>query len=157
MHPENPKAKANPAARVYKGDLEAFGTHTEFPYAATTYRVTEHHHYWTKHAKSSAIVQPAPFIEIGEDLAREKGIRAGDRVRVWSNRGEVFANAVVTKRLRTLQIDGRPVHTVGIPIHWGFKGVTQNGFLANALTPYVGDANVQTPEYKAFIVNLAKA
>lgn len=157
MHPENPKAKANPAARVYKGDLEAFGTHTEFPYAATTYRVTEHHHFWTKHAKMAAVVQPAPFVEISEDLAREKGIRAGDRVRVWSNRGEVFATAVVTKRLRTLQIDGRPVHTVGIPIHWGFKGVTQNGFLANALTPYVGDANVQTPEYKAFIVNLAKA
>ena len=48
--------------------MKAFGTREEFPYAATTYRVTEHHHYWTKHAKSSAIVQPAPFIEIGETI-----------------------------------------------------------------------------------------
>lgn len=156
MHPENPKAISNPAARVYKGDLEAFGTRAEFPYAATTYRVTEHHHYWTKHSRANAIVQPAPFVEIGEDLAREKGVRQGDHVRVSSNRGHVIAAAVVTKRLRALQVDGKPVHTVGLPIHWGFKGVAQNGYLVNSLTPYVGDANVQTPEFKAFLVNIEK-
>ena len=156
MHPENPKAISNPAARVYKGDLEAFGTRAEFPYAATTYRVTEHHHYWTKHSRANAIVQPAPFVEIGEDLAREKGVSPGDHVRVSSNRGHVIAAAVVTKRLRALQIDGKPVHTVGLPIHWGFKGVAQNGYLVNSLTPYVGDANVQTPEFKAFLVNIEK-
>lgn len=156
MHPENPKAISNPAARVYKGDLEAFGTRAEFPYAATTYRVTEHHHYWTKHSRTNAIVQPAPFVEIGEDLAREKGVSAGDHVRVSSNRGHVIAAAVVTKRLRALQVDGKPVHTVGLPIHWGFKGVAQNGYLVNSLTPYVGDANVQTPEFKAFLVNIEK-
>jgi formate dehydrogenase major subunit len=157
MCPNNPKAVSNPAARVYKGDLEAFGTAKEFPYAATTYRLTEHHHFWTKHAKSNAIVQPAPFVEIGEELARDKGIKQGDRVRVKSNRGEVVAACVVTKRIRALDVDGRKVHHVGIPIHWGFKGVTQNGYLANALTPYVGDANSQTPEFKAFLVNIEKA
>jgi formate dehydrogenase major subunit len=46
---------------------------------------------------------------------------------------------------------------VGIPIHWGFVGVTKEGFLANELTPYVADANSQTPEYKAFLVNIEKA
>ena len=61
MCPTNPKATSNPAARVYKGDLEAFGKKEEFPYAATTYRLTEHLHYWTKHSRSNAIVQPAPF------------------------------------------------------------------------------------------------
>jgi formate dehydrogenase-N alpha subunit len=156
MCPDNAKAVSNPAARVYKADLEAFGKKEEFPYAATTYRLTEHHHFWTKHAKSNAITQPAPFIEIGEDLAKE-GIKQGDRVRVKSNRGEVIAACVVTKRMRGLNVDGKTVHTVGIPIHWGFKGVTQNGYLANALTPYVGDANSQTPEFKAFLVNLEKA
>jgi formate dehydrogenase-N alpha subunit len=157
MCPTNPKAVSNPAARVYKGDLEAFGTAKEFPYAATTYRLTEHLHFWTKHARSNAIVQPAPFVEIGEELAREKGIRQGDRVRVKSNRGEVVAACVVTRRMRALDVDGRKVHHVGIPIHWGFKGVTQNGYLANALTPFVGDANSQTPEFKAFLVNIEKA
>jgi formate dehydrogenase major subunit len=157
MCPTNPKAVSNPAARVYKGDFEAFGKAEQFPYAGTTYRLTEHHHFWTKHAKSNAITQPAPFVEIGEDLAKEKGIRHGQMVKVTSNRGQVTAAAVVTKRIHALEVNGKKVHTVGIPIHWGFKGVTQNGYLANALTPYVGDANSQTPEFKAFIVNIEKA
>ena len=157
MCPTNPKAVSNPAARVYKGDMEAFGKKEEFPYAATTYRLTEHLHFWTKHARSNAITQPAPFVEIGEELAREKGIKQGDRVKVKSNRGEVVAACVVTKRMKALEVNGKKVHHVGIPIHWGFKGVTQNGYLANALTPFVGDANSQTPEYKAFLVNIEKA
>jgi len=157
MCPTNPKAVSNPAARVYKGDMEAFGKKEEFPYAATTYRLTEHLHFWTKHSRSNAITQPAPFVEIGEELAREKGIKQGDRVKVKSNRGEVVAACVVTKRMKALEVNGKKVHHVGIPIHWGFKGVTQNGYLANALTPFVGDANSQTPEYKAFLVNIEKA
>ena len=157
MCPANPKAVSNPAARVFKGDLEAFGKKEEFPYAATTYRLTEHLHYWTKHSRSNAIVQPAPFVEIGEALAAEKGIKQGDMVRVRSNRGEVVAACVVTKRIKALDVNGQKVHHVGIPIHWGFKGVTQNGYLANALTPFVGDANSQTPEFKAFLVNIEKA
>ena len=157
MCPTNPKAVSNPAARVYKGDMEAFGKKEEFPYAATTYRLTEHLHFWTKHSRSNAIVQPAPFVEIGEELAKEKGIKQGDMVKVRSNRGEVRAACVVTKRIKALEVNGKKVHHVGIPIHWGFKGVTQNGYLANALTPFVGDANSQTPEYKAFLVNIEKA
>jgi len=156
MCPTNPKAVSNPAARVYKGDLEAFGKKEEFPYAATTYRLTEHLHYWTKHSRSNAIVQPSPFVEIGEELAKEKGIKQGDQVRVRSNRGEVIAACVVTKRMKGLDVNGKKVHHVGIPIHWGFKGVTHNGYLANALTPFVGDANSQTPEFKAFLVNIEK-
>ena len=157
MCPTNPKAVSNPAARVYKGDLEAFGKKEEFPYAATTYRLTEHLHFWTKHSRSNAIVQPAPFVEISEELAKEKGIKQGDKVKVRSNRGEVIAACVVTKRMKGLDVNGKKVHHVGIPIHWGFKGVTQNGYLANALTPFVGDANSQTPEFKAFLVNIEKA
>lgn len=156
MCPTNPKAVSNPAARVYKGDMEAFGKKEEFPYAATTYRLTEHFHYWTKHARSNAITQPAPFVEIGEELAKEKGIQQGDTVKVRSNRGEVVAKCVVTKRIKGLDVNGQKVHHVGIPIHWGFKGVAQNGYLANALTPFVGDANSQTPEFKAFLVNIEK-
>jgi formate dehydrogenase major subunit len=157
MAPNNPKAVSNPAARVYKGDMEAFGKASEFPYPATTYRLTEHLHFWTKHARSNAVTQPAPFVEIGTELAKEKGIKQGDRVRVKSNRGEVVAACVVTKRMKALDVNGKKVHHVGIPIHWGFKGVTQNGYLANALTPFVGDANSQTPEFKAFLVNIEKA
>ena len=58
----------------YKGDMESFGKADQFPYAATTYRLTEHHHFWTKNVQSNAIVQPAQFVEIGEKLAKAKGI-----------------------------------------------------------------------------------
>ena len=50
----------------------------------------------------------------------------------------------------------KPVHHVGIPIHWGFKGVTKPGFLANTLTPLVGDGNTNTPEFKTFLVKVEK-
>lgn len=155
--PANPKALNNPAARVYKGDMEVFGKAKDFPYVATTYRLVEHFHYWSKQVLANAILQPEQFVEIGEDLAKEKGIASGDKVKVRSNRGFIKAVAVVTKRIPTLDVDGRKVHTVGIPIHWGFKGLTRPGYLTNTLTPFVGDANSQTPEYKAFLVNLEKA
>ncbi len=156
LHPNNPKARANPAARVFKGDWETFGKADQFPYVCTTYRLTEHFHYWTKHVKASAIVQPEQFVEIGEELAKEKGIESGDHVRVKSNRGFIVAVAVVTKRVRTLNVGGKKVHTVGVPIHWGFMGVARNGYITNTLTPFVGDANTQTPEFKSFQVNIEK-
>lgn len=156
-NPMHPNVVSNPVARVFKGDMASFGKADEFPYAATTYRLTEHFHYWTKNVESSAIVQPAQFVEIGEELAKEKGIKNGDAVKVRSNRGEIRAAAVVTKRIKALDVNGKKVHTVGIPIHFGFVGLTKPGFLANTLTPYVADANSQTPEYKAFLVNIEKA
>lgn len=150
----HPKTPTNPVARVFKGDQEAFGTSKDFPYVATTYRLTEHFHYWTKHVKLNAIVQPEFFVEISPDLAKEKGIANGGWVRVTSQRGSVKAKAVVTKRIAALKVDGRTVHTVGMPIHFGFIGEAKKSFGVNTLTPFVGDANTQTPEYKAFLVNI---
>ncbi len=157
MHPTNAKARANPAARVYKGDMEAFGTPKDFPYVATSYRLTEHFHYWTKNVESNAIIQPQQFVEIGEELAKAKGIANGDMVKVSSNRGFIKAVATVTKRIPQLTVDGKKIDTVGLPNHWGFVGVAKPGYLVNTLTPFVGDANTQTPEYKSFIVNIEKA
>jgi formate dehydrogenase major subunit len=157
LHPNNPLARHNPAARVFKADREMMGEAADFPFVATSYRLTEHFHFWTKHAKINAILQPEQFVEIGDELAKEKRIAHGDKVRVWSKRGEIKAVAVVTKRLKALDVEGRKVHQVGIPIHWGFKGEARPGYLANTLTPYVGDANTQTPEFKSFLVNVEKA
>jgi formate dehydrogenase major subunit len=153
----HPKVNANPVARVFKGDLEVFGTADDYPYVATTYRLTEHFHFWAKHCRINATLQPQQFVEIGEALAREKGIKNGDPIKVRSNRGQIIAVAVVTKRITPLNVDGKMIHTVGIPIHWGFTGQTKKGYAANMLTPYVGDANIETPEYKAFLVDIEKA
>ena len=155
--PNNPQAFNNPAARIFKGDREQLGSAKEFPYVATTYRLTEHFATWTKHQRINAVLQPEQFVEIGEKLAAAKGIAQGDRIKVRSKRGVLIAKAVVTKRLRPLMIDGKETHTIGIPNHWGFKGLTKNGYIMNVLTPVVGDANTQTPEFKAFLVDVEKA
>ncbi|SOE74413.1 formate dehydrogenase (quinone-dependent) catalytic subunit [Burkholderia sp. OK233] len=157
LHPQNAQVTSNPAARVFPNDRAAFGKVAEFPHVATSYRLTEHFHYWTKHARLNAIIQPEQFVEIGEDLAKEVGVVAGDRVKVSSNRGHMVAVAVVTKRIKPLMIDGKKVQTVGIPLHWGFKGLAKPGYLINTLTPVVGDGNTQTPEFKSFLVKVEKA
>lgn len=149
-----PRVRGNPVARVFRNDFEQFGDAKEFPYAATSYRLTEHFHYWTKHSHVNAVLQPEFFVEISEELAREKGIKKGGTVRVWSKRGSVTAKAVVTKRIKPLICDGKTVHIVGIPLHWGFMGAAKKGFGPNSLTPFVGDANIETPEYKAFLVDI---
>jgi len=149
-----PKIRGNPVARVFKADMEQFGEASEFPYAATSYRLTEHFHYWTKHSHINASLQPEFFVEISEQLAREKNIQLGGWVRVWSKRGSVKAKAVVTKRIAPLICDGKTVHVVGIPLHWGFIGAAKKGWGPNSLSPFVGDANIETPEYKAFLVNI---
>jgi formate dehydrogenase major subunit len=153
-NPINKEIRGNPVSRVFQNDVAQFGTSDEFPYAATSYRLTEHFHYWTKHNPVNAVLQPEFFVEISEDLAREKGIEKGGWVRVWSKRGSVVAKALVTRRIRPLQCDGKTVHVVGIPLHWGFMGAARKGFGPNSLSPFVGDANIETPEYKAFLVNI---
>ncbi len=149
-----PAIRGNPVARVFKDDLESFGDATEFPYFATSYRLTEHFHFWTKHSLINAILQPEFFVEISEELAEVKGITKGSWVRVWSKRGSVKAKAVVTKRIKPLVCDGKVIHIVGVPLHWGFTGVAKKGWGPNSLTSAVGDANTDTPEFKAFLVNI---
>jgi formate dehydrogenase major subunit len=152
----HPKVRNNPAARVYADDRKNFGAAADFPYVGTTYRLTEHFHFWTKHALINAILQPEEFVEIGEALAKEKGIEQAGWVRVSSKRGAIVCKAYVTKRIKPMTVDGKPTHVIGVPLHWGFTGQARKGYGANTLTPSVGDANTQTPEFKAFLVNVEK-
>ncbi|MDC7690258.1 formate dehydrogenase-N subunit alpha [Vogesella indigofera] len=156
-NPLHPKVVSSPAVRIFNTDRERLGTHHDYPYVGTTYRLTEHFQFWTKSVLLNAIAQPEQFVEIGTALAAEKGIVQGDLVKVSSKRGFIKAKAVVTKRLMALQVNGQTVHQIGIPLHWGWEGVAQKGYLTNALPPAVGDCNTQTPEYKSFLVNLEKA
>ena len=169
-NPLHPSQSESPVAFLYTGSTgkygaakDTFGKPDEYPYVATSYRLTEHEHYVTQHVPLLAGLQPKPFVEIPEELANQKGIKSGDRVRVRSKRGMIEVLALVTKRLGPSTIDGKQVFQVGIPIHWGFVGVSADSdpskganWLANALTPFVGDANAYTPEFKAFLVNLEK-
>jgi formate dehydrogenase major subunit len=146
----------NPAAKVWRPGEQ--GTADKYPYVGTTYRVTEH---WQSGSMSRnlpwlAELMPEMFAEIDEDLASEKGILNGDKVVVEGARGEIKAVAIVTKRLTPLTVNGKVVHTVGLPWHYGYMGLV-TGDSANVLTPYIGDANTTIPEYKAFLVNIRRA
>lgn len=153
----HPKVSSNPAARLLPGLVETFGNNEEFPYVGTTYSMTEHFNNWTTHCRLAAISQPQHFVEIDEQLAAEKGIVNGDWVKVSSKRSSIVTKVYVTKRLRPLTVQGKTVHTIGIPRHGSYEALTQKTYIVNELTSCVGDANTQTPEYKAFLVNISKA
>jgi formate dehydrogenase major subunit len=100
---------------------------------------------------------PETFVEMNEQLAAEKGIKNGDWVKVSSKRGHILTKALVTKRLRPLQVNGQTVHTLGIPRHGSHNALTKKAYSCNVLTTEMGDANTGVPEYKAFLVNVEKA
>ncbi len=155
-NPLHPKVSTNPVVRVFAADAKSFGTPDKFPIVATSYRLAEHFHYWTKNVHDNAVLQPELFVEMGERLAKAKGIQNGDWVEVSSKRGAIKAKACVTKRIRPIMVDGKPCDMVGLPIHFGFVGFARKAHPMNVLTPSVGDASVNTPEYKAFLVDVKK-
>jgi formate dehydrogenase major subunit len=101
-------------------------------------------------------MQPNMFVEMSPELAAERGIQNGETVIVESARGSIEAVAMVTRRMRPLHSNGQVVHQVGLPWHWGYKGLVTGGS-ANELTPPVGDANTMIPETKAFLCDVKKA
>jgi formate dehydrogenase major subunit len=146
----------NPVFKIWRPTEK--GTADRFPIVASTYRVVEH---WqagqmTRNLPWVVEMMPEPFVEMSEELAAEKGIKNGEKVIVESARGQVNMVAVVTKRFKPFQMNGRKVHQVGMVWHWGYTGLS-TGDSANLLTPHVGDANTMIPEYKAFLVNVRKA
>jgi formate dehydrogenase major subunit len=147
----------NPVFKIWSSEMDHRGEPDRFPIVATTYRLSEHMQGGAMSRNIPWLVelQPEPFVEMSRELASEKGIRAGERVVVESARGRVAAVAVVTSRFRPFQIDGRTVHEVGLPWHWGYAGLA-TGDSANDLTPHVGDANTMMPEYKAFLCDVRK-
>jgi len=149
----NPGLTFGKAASVKPGDPK------KYPIVCTTYRLTEH---WqtggmTRNIPWLAEAMPKMFVEISLELAEEKGITNGDQVRVFNDRGSIEMAAMVTPRFKPFDIDGKTVHQVGMPWHWGYASGYATGAIANDLTPNVGDANSSIPEYKAYLVNVEKA
>ena len=158
----HPNQSTNPLAKKFKTPYDVFGDPQEFSIVCTTYRLTEHYHYWTKNNAMNVQLIPEPFVEIPVELAQEKGINGTDKVKVISARGTYIAKAFVTRRLKPLVIDGKRVYPIGLPIHQGFRGIKEDEGKdartpANLLTHTVTDPNAHTPESKAFLVKLEKA
>ncbi len=141
---------------MFPDDRAAFGTHDKFPNTGTTYRLTEHFHYWTKHARLNAIVQPQQFVEIGEEHAKEVGVVAGERVKVSSNREHIVAVALVTKRIKPLTVEGKKVHRQPATA-LGLQGPHAAGLSRQHADAFRGRRELQTPEFKSFLVKVEKA
>jgi formate dehydrogenase major subunit len=148
-----PEIGANPSGIRWKRPENPYhpAEDPRFPFVATTFRLTEHH---TAGAMSRKLpwldeLQPEMFAEIDPELARDRGIVDGGWMTIATARAEIEARAKVTARMRPLRIDGRPVHQIGLPWHWGYHG-PDTGDSVNDLGALSGDPNVSIQESKAF-------
>ena len=149
--------QCSPAFKIWDSEMDLKGDPEQFPIVATTVRVVEH---WqagqmTRNLPLLVELQPEMFVELSEELAAEKSIVNGGRIAVSTARGRLEAVALVTKRLKPFRINGKVVHEIAMPWHWGYTGLS-TGDSANVLTPHVGDANTMIPEFKAFLCNVEK-
>jgi formate dehydrogenase major subunit len=139
---DRPENRYNPSAGESGSDV--------FPFVLTTYRLTEHH---TAGGMSRTVpylaeLQPEFFCEVSPQLAAERGLDHGGWATIVTARQAVEARVMVTERIKPLQIQGRTMHLVGAPYHWGGVGIV-TGDSANELLPIVLDNNVHINEYKA--------
>jgi formate dehydrogenase major subunit len=161
-NPLHPAQTHNPVVKRFKTPDEKYGSPKDgFNIICTTYRLTEHYHYWTKNNPMNVQLVPEPFVEIPVELAEDMGLRGGEKVKVSSIRGDYIAKAMVTKRIKPMMIDGKKTYQIGIPIHWGYRGIAEDEGktakdLTNSLSPTVVDPNAYTPEFKGFLVKLQK-
>ena len=160
------KQQNNPVAKIWKvpnqkNEIAPMGS-PDYPYVITTYRLTEHHlsGVMSRYLPLLAELHFAHFAEISHELAKEIGIANGDMVTVSSPRGKIHVKAMVTNRLKPFIIDGKTIHQIGVPWHWGYNGIEglpgSKGDITNDLSATVGDPTVFIQETKAFCCNVKK-
>jgi len=156
---ENPlyAQQTNPAAnRKKRPDNPYAAPHdARFPYILTTYRLTEHHTAggMTRHLSHLSELQPELFTEVSPELAEEIGLEHGGWATISTPRALVEARVMVTTRMRPMRIDGRTVHQVGLPYHWGYRGQV-TGDVVNDLLVISEEPNVRIMETKALVCNV---
>ncbi len=152
-----PNLQANPGALRWERAENPYAEPGDpsFPHVATTFRLTEQH---TAGGMSRWLpwldeLQPTMFAEMDPLLAQHHGIEDGDWMTIVSPRAEIEARARVTERIKPLKIDGRVIHQIGLPWHWGSGGPSP-GDSANDLVTLSGDPNTSIQESKAFVCNV---
>ncbi len=126
-----------------------------YPFVVTTYRIAEHHtaggmSRWSPYLAELA---PDPFCEVSPALAAQRGLVHGGWATLVSPRGAIEARVMVTDRIVPLRVQNAVVHQVGLPYHWGWKGLV-TGDAANDLTSLVMDPNVHIMETKALVCDI---
>lgn len=128
---------------------------SRFPFVLTTYRLTEHHTAggMSRFLSHLAELQPEMFAEISPELARQFNISNGDRICIVTLRAAIEARALVSRRIRPLHLNGKTVHQVALPYHYGTAGLVRGG-AANDLLTISGEPNVTIMEAKACTCNI---
>ena len=150
--------QSNPAAKFFSDRADnrlAKVDDADYPIVITTYRLTEHHVSgpMTRWMPWLNALQPALFAELSPELAVERNIKHGQWMIISTPRGAIEARAMVTRRMRPLRVQGRIVHQIGMPFHWGFQG-RSTGSITNDLAHMVLEPNVSIEEAKAFTCNV---
>jgi formate dehydrogenase major subunit len=148
----------NPAAQKKERPDNSYANSpgdARFPYVLTTYRLTEHHTAggMTRTLSHLAELQPELFTEVSPELAEEAELEHGGWATITSPRGIVEARVLVTRRMHSLWVDGRRVHQVGLPYHWGYRGRVK-GDVVNDLVAISEEPNVRIMESKALVCNI---
>ena len=163
-NPLYPRQKSNPAMVVfdrpdnpYNNEPRHGAPNPAYPYILTTYRITEHHTSGAMSRWNSWLseLQPALFAEIDPELATEHGIQNLDWITIRTSRTAIEAQALVTDRMQPLRIQGRTLHVIGLPYHWGPAGLV-TGDIANDLLGVALDPNVRIHESKALTCAMEK-
>ena len=154
LYPEHP---SDPAARRLERPDNAYARTGDpnFPYVLTTYRLTEHHTAggMSRYLSHLAELQPELFCEISPELAEGLGIEQGSWVTVSTARASVEARAQVSSRMKPLLVDHATIHQVGLPYHWGYKGLVE-GDVVNDLVALSEEPNVRIMETKSLLCNV---
>ena len=157
LYPKHPR---NPAADPKKRPDNPYADSPDprYPHVLTTYRLTEHHTAggMSRTLSHLAELQPELFAEISPELAVEVDVTNGEMITVTTARASIRARALVTPRMPSLDIDGRRVHQVGLPYHWGYRGLVR-GDIVNDLLAISEEPNVKIFESKGLTCRVERA
>ncbi len=149
----------NPVENWFTRDENRFAPPGDerFPFVLTTYRLTEHHTAggMSRFLPHLSELQPEMFVELSPEVAISLGVKNADYVCIVTLRGAIEARALVSRRMRPLQLNGNTVHQVAIPFHWGTSGPIR-GDIANDLLAISGEPNVTIMETKALVCNIVR-
>ena len=129
-----------------------------YPFVLMTYRLTEHHTAggMSRTLSHLAELQPELFTEVSPELAAERSLEHGGIAIITTPRASIQARVLVTRRMKPLFVEGRTVHQVGLPYHWGYSGGAK-GDIANDLLAISQEPNVRIMETKALVCDIAPA
>ncbi|HEY1732371.1 MAG TPA: molybdopterin dinucleotide binding domain-containing protein, partial [Terriglobales bacterium] len=157
-NPLYPERVFNPAANRKERPDNPYAKFADerFPYVLTTYRLTEHHTAggMSRQLSHLAELQPELFCEVSPELAADVGLEHGHYATIMTPRGIIQARVLVTPRMRPLWVEGRTVHQVGLPYHWGYNGAV-TGDVVNDLLVISEEPNVRIMETKALICDIS--